>query len=252
MLDTIIQMIKETDRIFFDDALRGDVSQKGASDYVTRADLSISDYLHKQLTEAFPHIGFLSEEETERAEKQASFWILDPIDGTTNFMHGFHGSCVSLGLCEKGEITLGVIYNPDTKELFHATKGGGSYLNGVPIRCSSYGKLSDSLGLLEYNAYFKEDKAAALSHAERIYTACQDIRTMGSAALSLVYVACGRADVFLGRYLKPWDYAAANILIKEAGGRMTDMEGNVPVLDMNCHIVATNGVLHDAFLELIK
>ena len=243
MLDQVIHIIKETENIFHDDVLRGDVSQKGASDYVTRADLSISDYLNKRLKTAFPHIGFLSEQE--------SFWILDPIDGTTNFMHGFHLSCVSLGLCEKGEITLGVIYNPDTKELFYAKKGAGAYLNGKSIRCSCYDKLSDSLGLLEFNAYFKKDKEAALSHAERIYTACQDIRTIGSAALSLVYVACGRADVFLGRYLKPWDYAAANIIIKEAGGTMTDLCGNVPITDMNCHVVATNGKLHDTFLHLI-
>ena len=250
-IEFMADVVKETDAIFFDASLRGDVTEKGDSDYVTRADIAISDYLHKRLREAYPDIDFLSEEEEADIGKNRDFWILDPIDGTTNFMHEMGLSCVSLGLCQNGEITAGVIYNPYTKELFSAEKGKGAYKNGERFWCSRHEKLSDCLGFLEYNAYYKNDKDAALSHAEKIYMACQDIRTIGSAALSLVYVACGRADVFLGRYLKPWDYAAANVIIQEAGGKMTDISGNIPLTEI-CHIVATNGVMHEEFMKLIK
>ena len=103
---------------------------------------------------------------------------------------------------------LGVIYSPYTGELFSAEKGKGAYLNGHSIRVSDHERLSDCVGLLEFNAYYKNEVEQALDHARRIYLACQDIRTFGSAALEFAYVACGRADVYLGRYLKPWDFAA--------------------------------------------
>lgn len=251
-LQHLISIVKETDEIFFDEKLRGDVFVKGDSDFVTRADLAISDFMKRRLKEEFPEVGFISEEEEMHAEEGKAYWILDPIDGTTNFMHAMTICGVSLGLYADGDIQLGVIYAPYTQELFWAQKGKGAYLNGKRIYCSQYDKMRDCIGALEYNAYYKNDYKAAFKQAHDIFFAFQDIRTLGSATMELAYVACGRLDAFLGRFLKPWDYAAAKILIEEAGGKLSDLEGEVRLLELNRHIVASNANIHDEFLQLLK
>ena len=247
----VIKIVLETDRIFFDEKLRNDVSEKGKFDYVTRADIEISSYLHNRLKEEYPETGFFSEEEKE-AEKGNEYWILDPIDGTTNFMHGLSMSALSLGYCLDGEVVAGIIYIPYTKELFWAEKGKGAFLNDKQIYCTKKEKLEECLGILELNAYFKNDYESALSHSEKIYLNCQDIRTFGSVAVDLAYLACGRADVFLGRYLKPWDFAAGMIIIGEAGGKLSGLSGEADINVLNQHIAATNGKVHEKFLELFE
>ena len=251
-MNRLLEIIRETDAIFFDDVLRMDVKEKGDADFVTRADIEISNYLHRRLAEEFPEVGFLSEEETMAVDVTGDYWILDPIDGTTNFMHGLALSAVSLGYCSGGEVTAGVIYIPYAKELYWAEKGKGAFCNGEPIACSKHTKLSDCLGLYEFNAYFKNEKDAALAYAEKIYLACQDIRTLGSAAVELAYVACGKADVFFGRYLKPWDYAAGLAIIREAGGSLSEPDGTLHIAQRNRNIIATNGAVHEAFAALIR
>lgn len=251
-IDKVIGIIKETDAIFFDENLRKDVKEKGKSDYVTRADIEISNFLHQRLKEEFPNIDFLSEEESADEIKRKDYWILDPIDGTTNFMHQIGMSAVSLGLCSGGDITLGVIYIPFANEIIYAEKGKGAYLNGNPIKCSDNSKLSDCLGLMEFNAYFKNDYKSAMEQASKIYLNCQDLRTFGSAAVELAYIACGRADVFLGRYLKPWDYAAGMVIVSEAGGIISDLGEPVCLTKMDRHIVAASQNVYDDFITLIK
>lgn len=251
-IQKLISIVKETDSIFFDENLKNDVTQKGISDYVTGVDKGISDYLHKRLFEEFPEVGFISEEEEYHFTDGKSYWILDPVDGTTNFMHQLKLSAVSLGYYEGGEIKAGVIYNPDQNEIYWAQKGEGAYLNGEKIHCSTTSKLEDCLGVLEFNPYFKEDSKSALKHAEKIFCTCKDLRTFGSAAVELAYIACGKCDVFLGRYLKPWDFAAGAVIISEAGGKLTDLEGEIHIDKFNQHIVATNGSVYDDFVELIK
>ena len=251
-IDKVIEIVKETDNIFFDEKLRNDVTEKGKSDYVTRADIEISGYLHRRLNEEFPDIGFLSEEEEFKDLKNKDYWILDPIDGTTNFMHQIGLSALSLGLCSDGVIKLGIIYIPYAKELFWAEKGKGAYLNGNPIWCSTNSQLSDCLGIMEYNPYFKDDYKAALNQAAKIYTYCQDLRTLGSSAVELAYVACGRADVFLGRYLKPWDYAAGIVIVQEAGGTVSEPGGGINITKLNRHIIAANSAVYEEFAELIN
>lgn len=253
-IDGIIDMIRETDGIFFDEKLRADVRVKGDSDFVTRADIEVSDHVRHRLTEMYPDIGFISEEDYESLDfdENRSYWILDPIDGTTNFMHGMPFCCLSLALWERGESVLGVIYSPYTGELFTAEKGRGAFLNGEPIHVSEHQSLSDCVGLLEFNAYYKNEVEFALDHARRIYLACQDIRTFGSAALEFAYVACGRADVYLGRYLKPWDFAAGMCIVKEAGGIVSGLDREIDVSILKQHVVCTNGAAHEAFLELLR
>lgn len=252
-IENIIRIIKETDSIFFNESLRNDVRVKGDSDFVTRADLEVSEHIRRRLTEEYPEIGFISEEDYESLDfdERRDYWILDPIDGTTNFMHSLPFCCLSLALWSRGESVLGVIYSPYTGELFTAEKGKGAYLNGTPIHVSSHEKLSDCVGLLEFNAYYKNEVDLALDHARRIYLACQDIRTFGSAALEFAYVACGRADVYLGRYLKPWDFAAGMCIVSEAGGIVSGLGGDIDVSTLKQHIVCTNGAAHGAFLKLM-
>lgn len=247
-IEKIISMIRDTEHIFFDTEFNKDVAQKGAWDYVTRADQEISKFLHEKLKEVYPDIGFVSEEEEGQAKD--SCWILDPIDGTTNYMHALCPSAVSLGLRVEGIMQMGIIYIPQSKEMFWAQRGKGAYLNGERIFCSQRVPLSECLGMMEYNAYRKDEKQKALYCADQIFSTCRDIRTIGSAAASIAYVAAGRVDAFLGRHLKLWDYAAGQVLIEEAGGRMTDERGNIP--QGESHILATNNFVHDEFSALLK
>ena len=145
----------------------------------------------------------------------------------------------------------GVIYLPYTNQLFWAQKGEGAYLNGERISCSKNATLADCIGLMEMNAYFKNDVDAAMEHARRIYLHCQDFRTVGSAAVELAYIACGQADVFLGRYLKPWDYAAGLCIVREAGGEVSGIDGALDLSTWNEHVVATNGPVHKEFCALM-
>ncbi len=251
-IQKLIAIVKETDNIFFNDNLKNDVTKKGAADYVTGVDKGISEYLHRRLYEEFPEVGFISEEEDYEYTEGKSYWILDPVDGTTNFMHQLKLSAVSLGYYEDGEVKAGVIYNPDQNEIYWAEKGKGAYLNGERIYCNTANKLEDCLGVLELNPYFKGDSEAALSHAEKIFLSCKDLRTFGSSAISLAYIACGKCDVFLGRYLKPWDFAAGVVIVKEAGGNVSDLNGKIHIDKLNQHIVATNTAVYDDFVKLMK
>ncbi len=250
-IDLIISIIKETDTIFFDEKLRLDVRKKGDSDFVTRADVEVSEYLRKRLKETCPTVGFISEEDEWQGRQTGDFWILDPIDGTTNFMHALPLCCISLALLEGGEITKGIIYSPYTNELFSAERGKGAYLNGKRITVSENATLADSVGFFEFNAYYKNETDQALTHAKKIYTACQDIRTLGSAALEFAYIACGRADVYLGRYLKPWDFAAGMLLVREAGGKVSGLGKKLDLFEHHQHVISANSKAFDEFEALL-
>ena len=252
IIDKMVSVVRETDKIFFDEKLRSDVKMKGDSDYVTRADIEISEYLHRRLGEEFPDVGFMSEEGDTQLDDGSDYFILDPIDGTTNFMHGLPMCAVSLALYSHGEVIAGVVYMPYTGELFHASKGEGAYLNGERIYCSKNAKLSDCVGLYEFNAYFKKEYDSTLEFAKRIYLSCQDIRCLGSVAVELAYIACGKADVFFGRNAKPWDYAAGLILVAEAGGIVTDLSGEVHLERLNSTVVAANADAYANIFELMN
>jgi len=253
-IETMKKIVKETDTIFFDEKLRQDVMEKGVSDYVTRADIEISAYLHRRLLEEYPEMGFVSEEEELTAfdADNKAYWILDPIDGTTNFIHQMKMSAVSLGLCMNDEVVAGVIYNPYTGEMFWAEKGKGAYLNETPICCSNNAQLSECLGIVDYNPYHKEDYLEAFRLCYEVYTNCQDVRTLGSAAMEMAYIACGRADVFIGRYLKPWDYAAGLLIVREAGGIVNGIHHRISLKEMNTHIIAANSLVYEEFSKIIS
>ncbi len=253
-IQSIVAIVKETDRIFFDRALRNDIQKKGDCDYVTAADLAVSEHLQRRLAETFPEVGFVTEESRDGLffEEERDYWILDPIDGTTNFMCSLPLCCLSLALCQRGEITMGVIYVPYMGELFTAERGKGAYLNGKRIAVSDTASLSDSLALYEYNAYLKSSAEQAMDYARRLYLSCRDLRTLGSAALEFAYIACGRADVYLGRYLKPWDFAAGMLLVTEAGGKVSGLGRRLELRELNQIVLSGNGTVFEELQRLIK
>ncbi len=251
-VEDIVKIVRETDAIFFNEAYRKDVAKKAEWDYVTRADKEISSYLRTRLKEEFPEVDFMSEEEEMSLAEGKDYWILDPIDGTTNFMQQVDLCAVSLALCSGGEIVAGVIYIPYKKEIFWAEKGKGAYLNGERIECSKAASLSESLAIMEFNAYFKNESEVTLQKAARIFSECHDIRVFGSAAADLAYIACGRASAFLGRFLKPWDYAAGVIIVNEAGGKVSELDGKLHITEFNRDIIAANPLVYEDFLDLFR
>jgi myo-inositol-1(or 4)-monophosphatase len=196
------------------------VTQKTANDFVTEVDQNSEQAIIDTLLIAYPDHGILAEESGQtRGNQRSDFqWIIDPLDGTTNFIHGFPQYCVSIALQQRGQVTQAVVYDPTRNDLFTASKGGGAYLNEKRIRVTKAEKIADALigtgfpyndmrGLDEYVQMF------------RIMTqACSGLRRPGAAALDLAYVACGRLDGFFEKGLKPWDVAAGSLLITEAGG----------------------------------
>ncbi len=205
------------------------VTEKGKNDFVTDVDQAAEDAIIEVLKTAYPGHAFLAEESgasDNLHDENENVWIIDPLDGTTNFIHGFPQYCVSIALQQRGQITQAVVYDPTRNDLFHASKGSGAYLNDKRLRVTKRDRLVDSLigtgfpfrnmkGLEEYIDMF------------RIMTErCAGLRRPGSAALDLAYVAAGRLDGFFEKDLKPWDMAAGALLVTESGGIMGTFKGD--------------------------
>lgn len=253
-VDQVVSMIKGTEKIIFDEKLVGDFQLKGRADYVTQVDIRVQDHIQKKLEEAYPDVGFIGEESRwTKHDPKGRYWILDPIDGTTNLLHHYHMSAVSLAFYESGKVTFGVVYNPFLKEMFIASDGQGAFLNGERIHVSDVSKLNDAL--VSYGATpYEKDRAPYLFRVyEKIYMASADYRRCGSAALDLCYVACGRVDLYLEQQLKPWDYAAGLLIVREAGGCVDpwNEEGRIDILD-RADIIAHNGLLQKEIYNILR
>ena len=252
-LDRLADIVRKTRPLFENTELLSSVHQKGQADFVTDVDYQVQSFLLSELAAFRPDIQFMGEEkDNSNIDFSGLVWILDPVDGTTNLIHRFRQSSVSLALAENQTIIAGIIYNPYTDELFSALKGCGSSLNGQPVTVSSCASLSDSLVSVGTSPYIHDYADWNFRRAKEIFLRCQDIRRLGSAALDLAYVACGRTDGFYEIYLSPWDYAAGLLLIEEAGGRVTDFSGNPPDCSAPSSILATNGSVHEELRELLE
>lgn len=227
------------------------IEYKGSIDLVTDADKAAEKYVVEELRKRFPSHGILGEEGS-RIEGSSDFlWIIDPIDGTTNFAHGLPYFAVSLGLVKAGEMVLGVVYNPIARECFVAEKGSGAFLNDQKITVSKPNTLHTSLlatGFPYDVATTKQDNLAAY---ERATKASQGVRCMGSAALDLCQVAAGRVEAFWERSLQPWDIAAGALIVLEAGGQISSCTGE-SFDPLGHEVCASNGLIHDELLRLIK
>lgn len=225
-IEELEHLLRQAGNLFQDRTAAGQVQTKGIADYVTAVDYAVQQYIQEHLEASYPHIQFLSEEKANQEIDQSGLvWVLDPVDGTTNLIHDYHTSCISLALMGGGEVVLGMIYNPYSKELFQAKKGGGSYLNGERITVSGATHMEESLIAIGTSPYHKEMADENFELFKRLFLDCQDIRRSGSAALDLAHVACGRLEGYFEIGLKIWDFAAGMLLVREAGGSVLDYSG---------------------------
>ena len=224
--------------------------KSGRRDPVSEADEASEAYIAKALKEAFPDYGFLGEEKTSWSGKGAR-WVVDPLDGTVNYAHGLPIFCVSIALERDGESVMGVVYNPVTRELFHAVKGGGAFLNNRPISVSEQKSLGKALVVTGFPYDIDRRADLILGYFGKMVKASQGIRRLGSAALDLCFVAAGRFDGYWELGLKPWDTAAGALIVREAGGKVTDLLGGEFKTEMG-EIVAINGKIQKEMLEVLK
>jgi len=225
------------------------VELKGEFDLVTEADRASEKLVVERLRSHFPAHGIVAEEGSGRESSSEYCWYVDPLDGTTNFAHGFPMFNVTLGLARAGEMVAGVIYDPIRQELFTAERGGGAYLNNRRIRVSSIQRLEDSLPCTGFPSR-KRSQSVNIHFYYQLAMATHGVRRTGSAAIDLAYVACGRLDFFWEFGLSPWDMAAGTLLVEEAGGRVSDMNGAPHSITASEHLLADNGALHEQALEI--
>lgn len=225
------------------------VRYKGEVDLVTEVDERAEAVIGEVLREAFPAYGMLAEEGGRRQGEGDSRWIVDPLDGTTNYAHGLPIFAVSIALERAGEVVLGVVHDPMRGETYLAERGGGATLDGEPIRVSDTDEPIRAL-LVTGFPYDRADMRAAVGLFGRLTELTQGVRRLGAAALDLCYVAAGRLDAYYEKGLHAWDVAAGSLIIKEAGGRITDYRGRELDLEGR-EVVASNGLLHPVLLDAI-
>lgn len=227
------------------------IMHKGEIDLVTEVDKRSEELLVDGLQKAFPDHDFLAEENLYPDRGKSHKWIIDPLDGTTNFAHGFPWFAVSMALEVDGEILLGVVLHTMMNEMFFAVKGEGAFLNGSRISVSCRSPLRSSLLATGFPYDSATDPENNFAHFANFQMGCRGIRRAGAAALDLAYVAAGRIDGFWECKLKPWDLAAGQLLVAEAGGRVTGYSGE-PCSVYNHRIVASNSLIHEEMLEMLK
>jgi myo-inositol-1(or 4)-monophosphatase len=228
------------------------IDKKGVIDLVTEVDVAVEKMFRGMVAERFPDHVVLAEE-LGGGELPAGrpCWIFDPLDGTTNYAHGFPVFASSLALEIDGRIVVGAVYDPTRKELFTATLGGGAHLNGVPMRVSSTDSLVDALLVTGFPYSVHEERAELVSLFSAFLAEAQAVRRLGSAALDICYVAAGRMDAFWEQHLRPWDMAAGALMLTEAGGRLTGIDGQ-PFDVRKGQLMASNGPLHERLLEVVR
>src|SRR5215468_2904988 len=228
------------------------VSMKGPADFVSAADRRAEEILLNELTKARPGYGFLGEEGGRReGDDKSHCWIVDPLDGTTNFLHGIPQFSISIALEREGVIVAGVIYNPANEELFLAERGKGAFLNDQRLRVAARRRLSDAVVACGMPHRGRGDHALFRSEMAAVQEQVAGVRRFGAAALDLAWVAAGRFDAFWERDLSPWDMAAGILMVREAGGFATDLDGGDGILTKG-NIAAGNETMHRELLRLMK
>ena len=228
-----------------------EINKKGAIDLVTDADLASEKTIIETIQAAFPDHAILAEESGLNQKKSTYQWIIDPLDGTTNFAHSLGLFATSVACAKDDDIICGVVFNPVTTELFSALKGAGAQLNGRPIQVSDTPEIADSLLATGFPYNVGDILDQVMARMARCLAASQGVRRLGSAALDLCYLACGRFDGYWEQNLKPWDTAAGLLIAREAGARVTDFADR----DYNVHmpqLLATNGKIHQQMRDLIS
>lgn len=247
LLESIIHAVRACGTIILNaDRTKSGIDEKaGHANFVTAYDKKVQSELQKRLLEILPKAVFVGEEEDVHASvKDGYAFIVDPIDGTTNFIKDYHASAISVGLIKDAKRYIGVVYNPYLDEVFTAVKGKGAFLNGSPIQVSKQ-PLENGIVIFGTATYYEEYAKATFDMAYDYYCKALDVRRSGSAALDLCNVAAGRAELFFELRLCPWDYAAGSLIVEEAGGVVTTIDGGELPLNEGCGVLATNAVYRD-------
>lgn len=244
LLEEITDVVRECGEIILHaDRSRNHIDEKaGHANFVTEYDKKIQQILKERFLQILPEAVFVGEEEDIHASIGSGYaFIVDPIDGTTNFIKDYRMSAISVGLLSDGEKYIGVVYNPYSDEMFTAVKGEGAYLNGNPIHVSSQ-PLENGIVLFGTAPYYEGLSRQSFDMAYQYFKKALDIRRSGSAAIDLCSVAAGRAEVFFELCLAPWDFAAGALIVEEAGGKVTTVQGEALIFSEGCSILATNGI----------
>jgi myo-inositol-1(or 4)-monophosphatase len=254
LCQSVCQLTKEVGKFIINERKLfsvSDIQVKGKNDFVSYVDKKSEETLVKGLNKLLPEAGFIAEENTSTIKGEHYNWIIDPLDGTTNFIHGIPCFAISIALMHDNEIVLGVVYEINLDECFYAWKGSKAYLNEKEIRVSSVAKLSDSLLAtgFPYYDYHLLDEYLELFRYFMQHT--HGLRRWGSAATDLAYVACGRFDGFYEYGLQPWDVAAGTLIVQQAGGRVTDFSGKGNFI-FGKELISGNSLFFDEFSEVIK
>ncbi len=225
-------------------------TKRSPIDLVTEVDRAAEKLICKTLKRRFPEFGFLGEEHGAHNEGADYRWIIDPIDGTMNFVHGIPLFGISIGLEHRGRLVAGVIYDPSRKELYTAIRGRGAYLNGKRIYVSKTKKLANSILSTGFSSKFRRQPEPYLSWFRTFESNSHAVRRIGTTVLCLAYVAAGRMEGFYEMDLWPWDIAAGIVLVEEAGGRVTNFENKYPALERG-RLIASNGHIHNQILKVL-
>lgn len=232
---------------------RFEVHEKAPSDLVTEADLASQQVIRQLILDAYPEHRFLGEEDSADPtsdQKSTYRWLVDPLDGTTNYVHQLKNYSVSVALEDNGRLITGAIYNPVTDQCYTASSGQGAFLDGQGISTSQVRRMSQALVAASFPAKLTR-KSLAIDQFIEVLLACQSVRRMGSAALNLAYVAAGCLDAYWSTTTKPWDVAAGALLVQEAGGIITSLDGGPFQLSEASFVVAANKTLHEQFLGIL-
>ncbi len=236
-------------QILLDWVGRFDTREKGRFDLVTDADLASQAEIRRIVLGAFPDHAFLGEEGNPAGNADSEYrWLVDPLDGTTNYIHGIPHYCSSVALERRGTLVCGAVFDPVSKECFTAQAGQGAYLNGKSIRVSDTTDIAEAVTVVSFPPQVQPHD---LAEFERVIVACQAVRRTGSAALNLCYLAAGRYDAYWGGNTKSWDVAAGALMILEAGGVLTDYNGHPMRLDHPRFVAAATKPLHEQMLRLV-
>ena len=228
------------------------VSVKGPSDFVSQADLACEKTLYEELSKAREGYGFLMEEQgTKQGADKTHRWIIDPLDGTTNFLHGIPLFAISIALEREGELVASLVYNPAMDECFTAEKGKGAFLNDRRIRIAGRKKMEDIVTVTGVPHRGKSGHDQFLREQKAVMQLCSGVRRTGSAALDLAWTAAGRFDAYWERGIQAWDMAGGILLVREAGGMVTDLDGQDHMLEKG-HLLAANIPIHKAMINVIS
>ncbi|MGO9481537.1 MAG: inositol monophosphatase family protein [Candidatus Kryptoniota bacterium] len=253
MLEKIIEIAKKAGKFLKENEGKiSEIKEKGSfTNLVTNIDKASETIIKDFITSNFPAHGILAEESGASSPMSEYRWIIDPLDGTTNYTHSYPVYCVSIGLEYKGEPVAGVVYDPNFDELFSAEKGSGAFMNGKKLDVTSTGTLERALLATGFPYDIKNNPFNCIQHFNEFLTAAQAIRRLGSAALDICYVAAGRMDGFWEVNLHPWDTAAAVLITTEAGGKVSDFTGGKYNIYQK-NILLSNGSIHEQMIEVLK